>query len=127
MKGENLSLDRMFDLLANQRRRELLVALSKYATPISLPRLADEITEAEYGVPSEQRPKERHRIYMSLYHTHVPKLEDSHVVSYTQSDDSIEWGENASILLTYLDRLPPSELPSFESDRQQRTGESTES
>lgn len=127
MNGEELTTDRIFDLLANQRRRELLVALSKYTTPISLPRLADEITEAEYDVPSEQRPKERHRIYMSLYHTHVPKLEAARVVSYSQPEDSVEWGENASALLTYLDRLSAAELPSFESDRQQGTGESTES
>lgn len=127
MKGEELSIDRMFDLLANQRRRQLLVALSKYTTPISLPRLADEITEEKYGVPSEERPKERHRIYMSLYHTDVPKLENARVVSYSQSDDSVEWGENASKLLTYLDRLPSSELPSFDSDRQRETGKSTES
>lgn len=110
-----LTVDEILELLSVRRRRYLLAALSNVATPASLPRLADEMTEWEHGVPAEERKQERQQIYMSLYHTHVPKLEDADVVSYTQADDTVEWDENAQIVRPYLEKVMSSSLPSADS------------
>lgn len=83
------------DGLADRRRREALSVLFAFSTPITLPTVADFVTELECGTPAEEYPEERLRIYMSLYHDHVPILEEAGLVVYTQEGDVIDLGERA--------------------------------
>ncbi|MFC4448073.1 DUF7344 domain-containing protein [Halorussus aquaticus] len=84
-----VSLDTLFELLADFRRRTAYLKLLRH-DDLSLPDLADEVTVAERGEPlSNVDPDDVLRVYLSLYHTHVPKLADTGLVAYDQEDDYV--------------------------------------
>lgn len=77
-------------LLQNRRRVHLLECLHEHAEPVSLPDLADEIAVRECGTElTEIDPEHVKEIYLSLYHTHVPKLEDGDFLQYEQEQDLV--------------------------------------
>jgi hypothetical protein len=77
------STDELFEILSNSRRRHLIYYLFEAGGEMSLTRLATKIAAAEDGTDeSAITPDERQRVYISLYQTHLPKLEAGHVVSY---------------------------------------------
>jgi len=84
------ALDAMFGALSNSRRREALRCLGEYDEPLALADLADEVAVAERGGPiTDIRAEVVKRVYVSLYHTHVPKLEDAGLVRYDQERDIV--------------------------------------
>jgi DNA-binding transcriptional ArsR family regulator len=84
-----VALDALLDLLASFRRREALLTLLAH-DDLSLPDLADEVAVAEHdrSLPRID-PDDVLRVYLSLYHTHVPKLVDAGLVEYDQADDYV--------------------------------------
>lgn len=83
-------LNTLFEALANRRRRYVLQCLCEYQTPMALADLADEIATQEQDAPLPDIPAEDvKRVYMSLYHTHIPKLADANIVEYTQEQDLV--------------------------------------
>lgn len=91
-----LSSERVEKLLADRRRRYALCCLYGRPNPVSLPDVADQITEWEYGGPVEELLDERLHVYMSLYHDHVPALEAADLVRYSQSADAVALAERAT-------------------------------
>lgn len=100
-------------LLAAPRRRYLLYYLCRHGEDarVSLPVIADRVTEWETGAPAEERLDERLRVYMSLYHDHVPPLADGGLVGYDQEADAVELATDADALRAYLRRTAPVDLP----------------
>lgn len=100
-------------LLTAPRRRYLLYCLCRSGDDarVSLPVLADRVTEWETGAPAEERLDERLRIYMSLYHDHVPPLTDAGLVAYDQEADAVGLATDAEALRAYLRRTAPVDLP----------------
>jgi hypothetical protein len=95
----NLSSDELFDLLSHHRRRYVIECLDRYGSPMSLPDLADECVVMEHRKAFDDIPGETvKRMYMSLYHTHIPRLVESRVVEYDQESDSVALGPNAARL-----------------------------
>jgi hypothetical protein len=92
--GGELSPGRVHELLAKQRRRHLLYCLYLSADPVSLPDAAARVTEREHDGAGDDLLDERSRVYTSLYHSHVPKLADADVVTYSQSEDMVELSSN---------------------------------
>ena len=93
-----VSLETLFDLLSSLRRRSAYLVLLRHAD-LSLPDLADEVAVAEYGQPlSEVDADDVLQVYLSLYHTHVPKLADSGLVEYDQDDDYVALTETGQAL-----------------------------
>lgn len=111
-----LTIDECQLLLSSAPRRYLLYGLSVLTTPVSLPRVAEYVTEWTYGVPADDIPEERIRIYLRLYHNHVPRLVDAGVVTYQQDEDMLEPGANLPELEPELERLMEEEL----TDRHER-------
>jgi DNA-binding transcriptional ArsR family regulator len=64
----------VFELLANQRRREALYVLYRREGPITVAELADEVATVVEAAPE--------RVATSLYHVHLPKLADADIVDY---------------------------------------------
>lgn len=96
-------LDAFFDALSNQRRRHVLRCLDEYGAPMALADLADEVAVRERGSPLPEIPAEDvKRIYVSLYHNHVPRLEDADVVEYSQKRDLIELTSERTLLDEYV-------------------------
>ncbi|MFC7079792.1 DUF7344 domain-containing protein [Halorussus caseinilyticus] len=84
-----VSLDALLDLFADHRRRTAYVTLLGH-DDLSLPDLADEVAVAEYGQPlPDIEPDDVLQVYLSLYHTHVPKLGAAGLVEYDQADDYV--------------------------------------
>lgn len=88
---EGVSPDTCFEIFAYERRRYVLRCLEMYETPIALADLADEVARLEHDADTlaEVPREEVKRIYMTLYHAHIPKLEDVGFVAYDQESDMV--------------------------------------
>jgi hypothetical protein len=82
-----LSNDELFRLLSSSRRRYIIYLLYKEGGSMSLNDLATRIAAEENDKPvAEVTDSERQRVYISLYQTHLPKLEDADVVEYDEDE-----------------------------------------
>lgn len=93
------SLDSTLRALASRRRRLTLRCLLEHRE-LTLPDLAELVAERESGDDLADIPPERVcRVYFSLYHTHLPMLEDADLVRYEQERDYVTVsGETRSAL-----------------------------
>ncbi|USZ67869.1 ArsR family transcriptional regulator [Halorussus salilacus] len=84
-----VSLDALLDALSAFRRRRALVTLLTHGD-LPLADLADEVAVGEYDRPLPEIDAETVlEVYLSLYHTHVPKLADAGLVEYDQQGDFV--------------------------------------
>lgn len=65
------------------RRRRVVRRLGEKTDSVDMSDLADEMAAAEYGEPVTS--KERKRIYVSLYQTHIPALDSLGLVEVERS------------------------------------------
>lgn len=95
---QDLSIDEAYDLLADQHRRQVLLSLHRRDGPRQLPSLATDIA----GVSEPTRTAER--LYLRLYHAHLPKLEDHDLVTYDDESDLVQLTESGASLAATLDQ-----------------------
>ncbi|WP_276273011.1 DUF7344 domain-containing protein [Haloarcula litorea] len=92
-------LDAVYRALAAEERRLALVELQRHRT-ITLADLAELVAEAETGADIADIPEERVTdTYFSLYHSHVPTLEECGLVSYDQDDDLVSAADDCGEVL----------------------------
>lgn len=92
-------LDDVFRALAAERRRIALSYLQNHRS-LALADLAELVAEEEWGKNVTAIGDEFVRdVYLSLYHTHVPELEDAHLVQYTQDQDIVATTDRTGPLL----------------------------
>lgn len=103
-----LSYKQIYQLLSARRRRYVLYCLYRSENPVQLSDLADQVTEWEYETPS--LPEDRSHVYTTLYHTHIPKLSVTSVISYSQDAEVVELGANAYQLRPYLEETAENDL-----------------
>ena len=87
------SLDTVFDLLSDQRRRYVLYHLVNAADDtVGYEDLAEQVAVWEAGGdPSEDHVD---RVATDLYHIHLPKLTESNVVDFDQRSGDVRfWGQ----------------------------------
>jgi hypothetical protein len=97
------SPDTVFDVLSNPRRRYVLYYLRESGPSIELTNLAEEIAAWENDTtPEELTEKERKRVYVSLYQTHVPKLEEVGFVEYDSDSGVVSLTDRAGVVDDYL-------------------------
>lgn len=100
-----LSADTVYELLSNRRRRYLLDCLAEHGYSLTLADLADEVAAREHDAQVKAVPEEEVlRIYLTLYHQHVPKLAEADVVRYDQDGDLVASGETAPLVEAVLAR-----------------------
>lgn len=88
-EGE-LSQDVVFDLLSSSRRRFILHHLRNRDEPVELGELATELAAWENNEQIEDvTEQQRKRVYVSLYQTHIPKLEEAGLVSYDSDSGEV--------------------------------------
>jgi hypothetical protein len=98
-----LSQDVVFDLLSSPRRRYVLYHLRQVDEPIELTTLAEQVAAWENETTIEDlTEQQRKRVYVSLYQTHVPKLDDAGVVAYDQDSGLVELTDGARQIDEYL-------------------------
>ncbi|MBO4249504.1 hypothetical protein IL252_16985 [Halomicrobium sp. IBSBa] len=100
-----LPVDRVFELLKNQRRREVLRYLEAADNEtVSLSDLAEHIAAIENDTTVQAiSSSERKRVYVGLYQCHLPKMDDMNVVAFDQNRGTISLGPNADQLEEFLD------------------------
>jgi hypothetical protein len=88
--------------LNDRRRRYVLYALAE-DPEWTLQELATRLVAWEEGVEDDDvGPNCRERRYISLYHTHVPKLADEGVVEFDADAERITPGERAAGVIEFL-------------------------
>ena len=83
----DLSKDELFRILSSSRRRYIIYFLHEEGAPVSLNDLATRIAAEENDRPVEEvTDSERQRVYISLYQTHLPKLEEADIITYDEDE-----------------------------------------
>lgn len=82
-----LGKDQIFEVLSNSRRRRLIYLLYHAGGEGDLRDLAREIASAEQDTPADE--DQYKRLYISLYQTHVPKLEEYGIVEYNSDTKQV--------------------------------------
>lgn len=106
--GGELSEDLIFDLLSAGRRRAVLRHLEHELDEVSFSDLTEAVAIKE-GLPADGTPDDYKKVYVSLYQTHVPKLEQAGVIEYDRDENTVSLTEKADPVLAYLNFTPPSQ------------------
>ncbi len=105
-RGDRRSLpkDVIFELLKNRRRREVLKYLLDTEGTVTLGELAEQIAAWENDTTvNALSSDQRKRVYVALYQTHLPKMDDAGIIEYDQDRGLIALSKNADLLVMYLD------------------------
>ncbi|MDS0281792.1 DUF7344 domain-containing protein [Haloarcula onubensis] len=104
---ESLSLDLVFEILKNSRRREVIHYLRDHEDDerVSLGELAEHVAAIENDTTTDQlTSSQRKRVYVGLYQCHLPKMDDMGVVDFNQDRGHVALAPQADCLTEYLDR-----------------------
>jgi len=104
-----LELDVVFEILKNPRRRQVVQQLRDHGET-DLGDLAEFIAADENDTTVEAlSADERKRVYIGLYQTHLPKMDDAGVVAYDQDQGVVAPGPAIDQLTAYLQADEPTE------------------
>ena len=110
--SDPLSLDLVFEVLKNERRRHVLAYLKDNPGTVSLSDIAEHIAAIENNKSVQAlSSQERKRVYVGLYQCHLPKMDDTDVVDFDGNRGTIELGENAEQLYAFLDTEDEQQRP----------------
>lgn len=102
---EVLDQDHIYTALCHARRRYLCYILSQ-KTELSLTEMATKIAALEHGVSEPEVPEnQREQVYVSLYHTHVPKLDDADVLAFDQDRETVTTARHTDQILSVLNAI----------------------
>lgn len=101
---EELSVDVIFEVLNNQRRRRVVQYLRTNEGPATLGAVAEYIA----GLENNKDEKlityaERKRVYVGLYQCHLPKMDDMGVVDFNRARGRIEMTDQTLDLVPYIE------------------------
>ena len=103
VEESELALDDAFNILSNSRRRYILYYLYTRSEPATIDELAGQIAAWENEIPIEELDDTaRRRVYVSLYQTHLPKLDDFDIADYDRDDGTVTLTERAGEIVRYL-------------------------
>lgn len=98
-----LSEDMAFTLLSNPRRRFVISYLSHHGSPVGIHELAEQIAAWENETDVDELTREdRKKAYISLYQTHIPKLEDAGIVTYDEDERLVALTDGADEVTRYM-------------------------
>jgi hypothetical protein len=106
----SVTLDQIFSVLKNQRRRYVIEYLSSVDGPVSLGELAEQIA----GWENDKEPRlvgsrERKRVYVALYQSHLPKMEEAGAITYNKDRGIVDEGADIDRFRAYVDDSGPPE------------------
>jgi hypothetical protein len=121
-----LSQDKIFHVLQTQRRRDALRYLKDNEGPVEMRTLAEQVAAWENDTTVEALASdERQRVYIALYQSHLPKLDDEGVIEYNQSRGVVERGPLAEQFDPYLEANAggsPDTTPDVDADDERWLG-----
>lgn len=106
--ADALHLDVAFGILQNERRRRVLRYLRDNPTTTQGD-LAEHVAAIENGVPPDSLTStQRKRVYVSLYQSHLPKLDDVDAIEYDPDRGTVARTSVTDEFLSYLERAEES-------------------
>jgi uncharacterized protein YqkB len=104
MEDPVLSDDDIFEVLYNDRRRRVLEYLRDGDGTATVGEVAEHVAAAENGTTvRELSSYERKRVYVSLYQSHFPMMDDANVIDYDDGRKRIQLLETVEALDPYLE------------------------
>jgi hypothetical protein len=98
-----IGFDQLFEILKNQRRREVIRYVIDADEEVTLSTLAEALAAQETGKDVAQiTSQERKRVYVGLYQCHLPKMDDYGAIEYNKPRGRIESGEHTHRFERYL-------------------------
>ncbi|MFB6120545.1 MAG: hypothetical protein ABEJ68_05445 [Halobacteriaceae archaeon] len=98
-------LDEVFSILQNSRRRLVLRYLVERAETTQ-GELAEHIAAVENGIDrAEVTSTQRKRVYISLYQSHLPKLDDANAIEFDDNRGTVERTPRTEDFWEYLERM----------------------
>lgn len=96
----------MFITVGTSRRRAILATLNNETAPLSEQELALTLARSEEEIPgADILPEKAQKIRTDLYHTHLPLLEDSGLISWNREEGSITTTDHAAFEDSQFQRL----------------------
>ena len=101
---QTLAKDDIFHILQNERRRQVLRHLKGVEGTVEMREIAEKIAAWENDTTvANLYSDQRQRVYIALYQSHLPKLDDLGVINYNQSRGTIEPTPLIEDVAKYLD------------------------
>jgi DNA-binding transcriptional ArsR family regulator len=111
-RADGLSQDEVFEVLKSPRRRYALYYLRQEGGETQLSDLTEQVAAWENETtPAALSTEQRKRVYISLYQTHLPKLDEANIVDYDRDEGIVRLGDRASDLDIYLGDVSREEFP----------------
>ncbi|SEV82527.1 DUF7344 domain-containing protein [Natrinema salifodinae] len=105
MTDIELTQAELFDVFSNARRRRTVQYLKRQGGSCDLAPLVEQVAAWENDTnPDDVTRTQRRRVYISLYQTHLPMLEDHGIVDWDPDGHEIELLPSEERFEPYLDR-----------------------
>ena len=115
--AETISLDDTFHILQNERRRQVLQYLQGVEGMVMMSDIAEAIAAWENDTTVENlHSNQRQRVYIALYQSHLPKLDNLGVIKYNQSRGYVEPTPLLDQVSAYLDQVDDAAEDGLEPD-----------
>lgn len=109
---DEISSDVVYGLLADKRRRYTIHHMKQVEGPVSVGDLAERVAAWENGKTIDEiTSKERKRVYISLYQSHLPTLDKEGVVDYDEDRRVVSLSPSMVGREIYLEVVPKGSLP----------------
>lgn len=125
---DELARDDIFHVLQCRRRRLVLKYLQEHDTPAKMTDITEKIAAVEHDTTvAALKSQERQRVYIALYQSHLPKLDEEGIIEYQQNRGIVERTDRTAAFDRYLDEEPSMrdddapERPTTEADDRDRT------
>ncbi|WP_222918388.1 hypothetical protein [Natrinema sp. SYSU A 869] len=112
MADSELTQAKLFDVFSNARRRRTVQYLKRQGGSCDLAPLVQQVAAWENDTnPDDVTRTQRRRVYISLYQTHLPMLEDHGIVDWDPDGHEIELLPSEDRFEPYLDRHLDDQRP----------------
>jgi len=115
--ADELDEDQIYHLLQNERRRNVLRYLYDEDGQVSMREIAEQVAAWENDSTVQAiTSDERQRVYIPLYQSHLPKLDEEGIIEYDQSRGTVQKTPMVAELYEYLEPTAVPEVDDVEND-----------
>ncbi|ELY48749.1 DUF7344 domain-containing protein [Natronolimnohabitans innermongolicus] len=112
MSDHELTQAELFDVFSNARRRRAVQYLKRQNGSCDLAPLVEQVAAWENDIDAEEVTRtQRRRVYISLYQTHLPMLEEHGIVDWDPDDHTIDLLPHEDAFDPYLDHRLEDDRP----------------
>lgn len=105
-KPPELTLDELLELVQNERRRRIVQYLPRGDGAVAVGDLADHLATQEYDCPpTGPSSVQQKRMYVSLYQSHLPKMDEMDVVAFDKDRGEVKPGPHARRVTQFVERV----------------------